>query len=84
MIGGCFDEDSDEMGERVRAGFQDVGYFTVEVKNVKLKAGDPLGAPKPVTMEAEVEEGPLYRVGEINIGGYRAFPAHELRQEIPL
>ena len=32
MSGSCFDEDSDEMGERVRASFQDRGYFKAEVK----------------------------------------------------
>ena len=65
LTGDCFDDDSDEMGERVRAVFQDRGYFTVEVKSVKFKAGDPLGIPKPVTMEAEVAEGPKYKVGAI-------------------
>ena len=84
LTGDCFDDDSDEMGERVRALFQDRGYFTVEVKSVKLKPGDPLGIPKPVTMEAEVAEGPKYKVGEITFSGYRAFSAEKLRQEFPL
>jgi len=84
LIGQCFDEDIEEMGERVRALFQDQGYFTVEVKNVRLKAGDPLGIPKPVTMEAEVAEGVQYKLGEITFAGYRAFGADELRQQFPL
>lgn len=84
LTGDCFDDDSDEMGERVRALFQDRGYFTVEVKSVKFKPGDPLGIPKPVTMEAEVAEGPKFRVGEITFSGYRAFTAEKLRQEFPL
>ncbi len=84
LIGQCFDEDTEEMGERIRALFQDRGYFTVEVKNVRLKAGDPLGIPKPVTMEAEVAEGLQYKVGEITFAGYRAFGADELRQQFPL
>jgi outer membrane protein assembly factor BamA len=84
LVGQCFDEDSDEMGERVRAQFQDRGYFAVEVKSVRFKAGDPLGIPKPVTMEAEVAEGLQFKVGEITFAGYRAFSPEKLRQEFPL
>jgi outer membrane protein assembly factor BamA len=84
LAGSCFDEDSDEMGQRVRALFQDRGYFMVEVKGVRLKAADPLGVPKPVTMEAEVTEGARYKVGEITFARYRAFAADRLRQEFPM
>lgn len=84
LIGQCFDEDVEEMGERVRALFQDRGYFTVEVKNVRLKAVDPLGIPRPATMEAEVAEGVQYKLGEITFAGYRAFDPDELRQQFPL
>jgi hypothetical protein len=84
LTGNCFNDDSDEMGERVRALFQDRGYFSVEVKSVKLKPGDPLGIPKPVTMEAEVAEGPKYKVGTITFVKNRAFTAERLRSEFPL
>lgn len=84
LIGNCFNDDSDEMGERVRALFQNRGYFAVEVKNVKLKAEDPLAIPKPVTMEAEVAEGPKYRLGTITFLENRAFTAERLRSEFPL
>lgn len=84
LIGNCFNDNTDEMGERVRALFQDRGYFAVEVKSVKLKAGDPLGNPKPVTMEAEVAEGPKYKVGAVTFVKNRAFTAERLRSEFPL
>ena len=84
LTGSCFTDDSDEMGERVRTLFQDRGYFMVEVKSVKLKAGDPLRIPKPVTMEADVTEGPKYKVGSINFVKNRAFPAERLRSQFPL
>jgi len=84
LTGNCFNDDSDEMGERVRALFQDRGYFSVEVKSVKFKPGDPLGIPKPVTMEAEVAEGPKYKVGAITFVKNRAFTAERLRSEFPL
>jgi outer membrane protein assembly factor BamA len=84
LTGNCFNEDSEEMAERVRALFQDRGYFAVEVKSVKFKAGDPLGIPKPVTMEADVAEGPKYKVGQITFVKNRAFTAERLRSEFPL
>ncbi len=84
LIGGCFDEDSDEMGERVRAGFQDRGYFLVELKSVTFKPGDPLGIPKPVTIEADVAEGAKYKVGAITFVKNRAFTTEQLRSGFPL
>jgi len=84
LTGSCFDDDSDEMGERVRAFFQDRGYFTAEVKTIHLKPLDPLGIPKPVKMEAEVIEGPRYKVEEITFVNNHAFGADKLRQEFPL
>jgi len=84
LTGNCFNDDTDELGERVRALFQNRGYFLVEVKSVKLKPGDPLGNPKPVTMEAEVAEGPKYKVGAITFVKNRAFTAERLRLEFPL
>ena len=84
VAGNCFNDDSDEMGQRVRALFQDRGYFLAEVKSVKLKPADPLEIPKPVTMEADVVEGSKFRIGEISFGGFRAFGAEKLRQQFPL
>ena len=84
LTGSCFDDDSDKMGKRVRAFFQSRGYFTAEVKSVHLKPLDPLGIPKPVTMEAEVTEGPRYKVGEITFVNNHAFGSDKLRQEFPL
>jgi len=84
FIGACFNEDSDEMGERVRALFQDRGYFTVEVKHLDFKPGDPLGNPKPVTMEADVTEGPRYKLADITFLNNHAFSAQRLREVFPL
>jgi outer membrane protein assembly factor BamA len=84
LTGSCFDEDSEEMGERVRAEFQDRGYFAVEVKSVRLKPSDPLRIPKPVTMEAEVSEGPRYRTAEITFLENHEFSSEQLREAFPL
>jgi hypothetical protein len=37
MTDSCFHEDSEELGQRIRALFQDRGYFTVEVRSVRIK-----------------------------------------------
>lgn len=84
MIGFCYDEDSDEMGQRVRASFQDRGYFKVELKSLRFKPRDPLGVPKPVTIEAEVSEGPQYRLGDVTFVNNHAFPVEKLHQQFPL
>jgi hypothetical protein len=79
MIGSCFDEDSEEMEERVRASFQDRGYFKVEVKSLRFKPRDPLGVPKPVTLEGEVSEGARYKLAESRrcISAKKAIPICE-------
>ncbi len=57
MTGGEFDDDSDELDERVRDQFQNHGYFAVEVERLEIKVIDPLATPKPVRLEAQVSEG---------------------------
>jgi outer membrane protein assembly factor BamA len=84
MIGSCFDEDSEEMEERVRASFQDRGYFKVEVKSLRFKPRDPLGVPKPVTLEGEVSEGARYKLAEITFVENHAFSSEILRKQFPL
>jgi len=84
FIGACFDEDSDEMEERVRASFQDRGYFTVKVESMEFKPRDPLDVPKPVMLEAEISEGPRYKLGEITFTDNHALSSKKLREQFPL
>jgi len=84
LTGACFDEDLEEMGERIRALFQDRGYFSVEVKHIGLKPGDPLGIPKPATLEADVSEGPIYKLADITFLDNHAFSSERLREAFPL
>ncbi len=83
-IGSCFDEDSEEMEERLRASFQDRGYFKVEVKSLRIKPRDPLGLPKPVTLQGDVSEGPRYKLADVSFVNNRAFTAAKLREQFPL
>jgi outer membrane protein assembly factor BamA len=84
MIGSCFDDDSEAMEECVRASFQDRGYFKVEVKSLSFKPRDPLGVPKPVTLEGEVSEGARYKLATITFVENHAFSSEKLRQQFPL
>jgi outer membrane protein assembly factor BamA len=84
LIGGCYNDDSDELQERIRALFQNRGYFGFELKNLNIKSLDPLGLPKPVILEADVNEGPLFRLAQITFSGNRAFSSTKLRNGFPL
>jgi outer membrane protein assembly factor BamA len=84
LAGVCFDENSEQIQEYVKALFQDRGYFGVELKNLRIKPSDPLAVPKPAMLEADVLEGPQYRLAEIGFIGNHAFNADELRDKFPL
>jgi outer membrane protein assembly factor BamA len=84
FVGSCYNDDSEEMQERLRAGFQEHGYFAVEVKHLTFKSSDPLGSPKPVAVEAEVAEGPKYRLAKITFLENHAVSTEALRREFPL
>jgi outer membrane protein assembly factor BamA len=84
LIGSCFDEDSEELGARIRESFQDRGYFAVKVNSLGLKPRDPLAIPKPMTLEAEVSDGPRYKLGEITCLGNHSFSSEKLREQFPL
>ncbi len=84
LIGSCFDENSGELEERVRALFNNRGYLTLEVKSLRVKPIDPIAVPKPVMLEADVLEGPRFRLAEINFTGDHAFTTDELRSKFLL
>src|SRR5580704_5253498 len=84
FVGSCYNDDSEEMQERLRAAFQEHGYFAVEVKHLTFKPSDPLGAPKPVAVEAEVVEGPKYRLAKITFLENHALSIKALSAEFPL
>lgn len=84
FIGSCFDEDLDEMQERVLASLQDRGYFTAKVESMQLKPRDPLDNPKPVTVVAEISEGPRYKLGEITFVDNHFLSSKKLREQFPM
>jgi outer membrane protein assembly factor BamA len=84
MSGSAFNDDSDELEERIRDQFQNHGYFKVEVKHLDIKVIDPLASPKPVRLEADISEGPLCRLSGIEFTGNHAIHAQELRAKFPI
>ena len=84
MIGGCYNDDADEIQTRVRALFQDLGYLRVQVQTFHLTPLDPLKTPKPVRLEAEVSEGEHFRLEEISFTGNHHFGTEQLRKSFPL
>ena len=84
LTGSCLDDNTEELEERIRASFQNHGYFVAKVKSLALKPSDQLGVPKPVTLEAEVSDGLQYKLAEITFVENHAFAPEELRKQFPL
>jgi len=84
MAGSEFNDDPDELGERVRSQFQDHGYFQAVLEKLEIKVIDPLASPKPVRLEAEVSEGPLCRLSGIDFTGNHSVTSKELRAMFPI
>jgi outer membrane protein assembly factor BamA len=84
LAGSEFDDDPDELAERVRDQFQNHGYFQVVVEKFEIKVIDPLASPKPVRLEAEVSEGPLYHLSGIAFTGNHSVSSKELRAMFPI
>jgi outer membrane protein assembly factor BamA len=77
-------DDTDELTERIRDAFQQRGYFKTGINHVKIHPLDPLARPEPVRIEAEVAEGPRFKISSLQFSGYNAFSAEELRATFPV
>lgn len=84
LIGFCFDEDTEDLQERVRGAFQNRGFFHVEVENIQIKPLDPLGIPKPVILETQISEGPHFKLAGVKFAGNRVFDARTLGKEFSM
>jgi outer membrane protein assembly factor BamA len=84
MVGGCYDEDSDELETWVQSLFQDKGYARADVQSLHIIPLDPTKMPKPVRIETEVVEGNRYRVNEVMFSGNHHFESEKLRKAFPL
>ncbi len=79
FIGSCFDDDKEEIEQRVRSEFQNRGFFAAKTESPSIKPEDPLGHPKSVAVEVVVAEGPIYRLSTLSFVDNRAFSSKDLR-----
>ncbi len=77
-------DDENEVKARIRNAFQERGYFDAEVTNLDIRVLDPLETKRPVRIEADVTEGPLFKFAGFNFTGNQAIAADELRTMLPL
>jgi len=84
FAGSTFNDDADELQERIRMQFQDHGYFKAIVEKTDIKVIDPMASPKPVRVEAEVDDGPRCRLGLIEFTGNHSVISEELREKFPV
>ena len=84
ITGACFDEDTDIIADAVRSAFSDHGFAQAEIENVTLNSTDTLSVPKPVTLRAEITEGPRFHVAAIRFIGNHAFSDTKLRAAFPI
>ena len=82
LVGTCTDDSSEEVADHLRFVFQNIGYFAVDI-SVDVKALDPLGQPRPVSVQAQVSEGPRYKLAGIEFIDHPAFPASTLEVAFP-
>src|ERR1700678_3940852 len=84
IAGSKFADDADELEERIKAQFQDHGYFAVIIQKLDVKTLDPIASPKPVRLEAQITEGPHYRLSGIDFIGNHALSSAALRAKFPM
>jgi outer membrane protein assembly factor BamA len=76
--------DDEELRERIRDAFQQRGFFDTEVTHLKVVPLDPIADPKPIRLEAEVQEGPRFTFAAIRFVGNHALSGEQLRQLFPI
>jgi outer membrane protein insertion porin family len=74
----------DEVGERVRYGFQRDGFFHVFVQDPTVRVVARNGDQETVDLVMDVQEGEQYRLKDIQFTGSNEFPAAAMRAQFPL
>ena len=74
---------ADEAGERVRAAYQNQGYFKVDVAATSLPVGISSRTLYDIVVRV-IDSGIQYRLGDLRIIHMRTFPESQLRDLFPL
>lgn len=84
ISGSCFGENSEDIKSAIADEFRQHGYFEIKVTNLSIEPSDPLALPKPVNITADVTEGSVYRLSDLQFSGNRIFPAQRLQSRFPI
>lgn len=84
LIGACADEKADDLEVLLKEVFQNEGYYAVAVKNLNFETIDPLTRTKHISVEADINEGQVYKLAQVDFVGQRTFSAVELRNAFSL
>jgi outer membrane protein insertion porin family len=74
----------EEIAERVRFAFQQVGYFKVIVHDPVFTVVNKEAHPEVVDVNVNVDEGQIYRLKDITFGSTGVFTPPELRSQFPI
>jgi hypothetical protein len=73
-----------ELQDRIRVAFQDLGYFKVLVNDPKLSFNRQEKNLGSVDVAVTIEEGPQYRLGEIEFQNATLFSSEQMRKLFPI
>jgi outer membrane protein assembly factor BamA len=85
LIGDCFDDQqSAQVVDRIRTTLRDLGYLHATVSEPSISIVNAGRQPQAASLDVNFEEGPRYRVDEIEISGNRALDADQIRGVSPI
>lgn len=86
LVGLCFPENKQsEVSERIRAEFQDFGFFQAAVTAVTIEPANPKDDPPTVSVIARVDDGQQYHLEGITFTGNQAITnTASLRSLVPI
>jgi outer membrane protein assembly factor BamA len=84
LLGSCFDDSNQQLGDRIRYQLQQQGYYLAKIDNVEIKPGDSLAIPKRVALSADIVPGNRARLTQLTFSGERAFTSEQLAAQFPI
>jgi len=80
---GCQQAQLGEILDRVRDAYQNFGFYWARVAGT-LEVLDATRRPSPVSLKLAVEEGPQYKLRQIQLQGVRVFTPEQIRSLLPM
>ena len=73
-----------ELSERIRVAFQDLGYFKARVDEPGFSFISQTQPANDVNVSVKVDQGPQYRLGEIQFQKASQFPSDQMRAQFQI